>query len=451
MKKKIIKYVCQNCGYESPRWLGKCPNCEQWNTFLEEYIKSNVKSKISKSAVQTINLANLKSEEEPRITTSLMELNRVLGGGIVKGSVILLGGDPGIGKSTLMLQMMDNLKGKISLYITGEESLQQLKLRAERLNIKNNQNILLISETDLDLLIPVIVEKSPDVVVVDSIQTIYRSGLENLPGSFNQIRESTAILSHVAKEKNIPIFIIGHITKEGIIAGPKAIEHMVDTVLQFEGEQHHAYRILRCLKNRFGSTNEVGIFEMFEDGLHEVENPSQVFLSERKLGTTGSTVVASMEGSRPILVEVQALVTLSKFGMPQRNTTGFDYRRLSLLLAVLEKKIGIQLANHDVFVNIAGGLKIDEPAIDLGIAVSIISSLKDVPIESKTVLVGEIGLGGEVRTINKPERRIQEAEKLGFKRVILPKGNTKNLTKRLNIEIVGVDSVEETLKKLIIY
>lgn len=450
MKKRILKYICQNCGYESPRWLGKCPNCEKWNTFLEELSKIGSRKNIPKSEVHTIALADVKSEEEPRINTNLNELNRVLGGGIVKGSVILIGGDPGIGKSTLMLQMIDGLNEKISLYITGEESLQQLKLRAERLNIKNSKNIFLVAETDLDLLLQIIIEKAPDVVVVDSIQTIFRSGLENLPGSFNQIRESTALLSKVAKEKNIPVFIIGHITKEGIIAGPKAIEHMVDTVLQFEGEQHHAYRILRCHKNRFGSTNEVGIFEMFEDGLHEVGNPSEVFLSERKSGTAGSSVVASMEGSRPILVEVQALVTLSKFGMPQRNTTGFDYRRLSLLLAVLEKRVGIQLSTYDVFVNIAGGLKIDEPAIDLGIAVSIISSLRDIPVESKTVLIGEIGLGGEVRTVTKPERRIQEAEKLGFKRVVMPKENIKNLTRKLNIQVIGVDSIEETLEKLVI-
>lgn len=450
MKKLNVKYVCQFCGYESPRWLGKCPNCEQWNSFLEEISEPRTKKGAPKSNTKTIPLAEVDSQEEPRINTNLNELNRVLGGGIVKGSVILIGGDPGIGKSTLMLQMLDNLNEKISLYITGEESLRQLKLRAERLNIKDDRKILLVSETDLDLLIPIIKDKLPDVVIVDSIQTIYRSSLENLPGSINQIRESTSILTRIAKENNIPVFIVGHITKEGIIAGPKIIEHMVDTVLQFEGEQHHAYRILRCLKNRFGSTNEVGIFEMYENGLREVKNPSEVFLSERIPGTNGSSVVASMEGSRPILVEVQALVTQSKYGMPQRNTTGFDYRRLALLIAVLEKRVGVQISSYDVFVNIAGGLKIDEPAIDLGIAASIMSSLKEIPVEPKTVVIGEVGLAGEIRTVSQPEKRIQEAAKLGFKRIVLPSANKRNITKRSDIELIGVDTVSEAFERILV-
>ncbi len=450
MKKLNVKYICQNCGYESPRWLGKCPNCEKWNSFLEEISEPKIKRVSNKSIINTSFLAEVIPQEEPRINTKLIELDRVLGGGIVKGSVILIGGDPGIGKSTLMLQMLDNLNDKISLYITGEESLQQIKLRAERLKIKHNNNILIVSETDLELLIPIIIDKLPDVVVVDSIQTMYRSSLENFPGSINQIRESTSALSRIAKDKNIPIFIVGHITKEGIIAGPKIVEHMVDTVLQFEGEQHHAYRILRCLKNRFGSTNEVGIFEMHEEGLREVNNPSEVFISERIPGTTGSSIVASMEGSRPILVEVQALVSQSKYGMPQRNTTGFDYRRLTLLLAVLEKRVGVQISNYDVFVNIAGGLKIEEPAVDLGIATSIISSLREIPVEPKTVVIGEVGLGGEIRTINQPERRIQEAAKLGFKRVILPEANIKNLSRKINIELFGVAGISEALDKILV-
>jgi DNA repair protein RadA/Sms len=451
MAKTITKYICQACGYESPRWVGKCPNCEEWNTFAEEFTKSTkaTRGKSRGPVKELLPLARVKADEEPRIVSTINEFNRVLGGGIVKGSTILIGGDPGIGKSTLMLQMADSLKNKIILYVTGEESLQQLKLRSERLHITSGEKIFPVAETDLDSIGNLITSTTPDVVVVDSIQTMYRSEFESSPGSVGQVRESTAMLSRIAKDTGIPVFLIGHVTKEGVIAGPKVIEHMVDTVIQFEGERHHAFRILRCIKNRFGSTNEIGIFEMHDNGLGEVKNPSEVFLSERIFGASGSAVVSSIEGTRPLLIEVQALVSPTNYGMPQRNTTGFDYRRLTLLLAVLEKRVGVLLSTHDVFVNLVGGIKIDEPAIDLGIASAIVSSLRDTPIDSQTVAVGEVGLGGEIRAVNQPERRIQEAEKLGFNKVLIPKNNLRNIHKSLSTEIIGVETIDEALKILI--
>jgi DNA repair protein RadA/Sms len=341
------------------------------------------------------------------------------------------------------------LTAQTILYVSGEESVRQVKLRADRLKGGDAKHILLLAETNLDLILDVIERGTPDIVVVDSIQTMYRPGLESAPGSVSQVRESTALLLRAAKTKNIPVFIIGHVTKEGVIAGPRVIEHMVDTVLQFEGEAHYSYRILRALKNRFGSTNEIGIFEMREEGLREVKNPSEVFLSERHYGISGSTVVASIEGSRPILVEVQALVTATNYGLPQRNSTGFDFRRLALLLAVLEKRMGMNLGQQDVFVNIAGGLKIDEPAVDLGIAVSIASSLRDVPVDSSSIAIGEIGLGGEIRTISQVERRVQEAAKLGFKKIVVPQNNLKGLKTNGEIEVIGVDRIEKAIKELI--
>lgn len=448
MTKSTIKYICQVCGYESPRWLGKCPNCSEWNTFAEEYIEKREKNVVFSKKKELLPLSKVSPEQEPKLITSNAELNRVLGGGIVKGTVILIGGDPGIGKSTLMLQMADGLNNKNVLYITGEESINQIKLRSERLQIKNKERIFTVAETDLDQLIPIVETNSPDLVIVDSIQTVFRSTIDNSPGSVTQMRESTSALLKIAKEKNIPIFIIGHITKEGIIAGPKVIEHMVDTVLQFEGDQNNAYRILRCLKNRFGSTNEIGIFEMHDKGLSEVKNPSEVFLSSRILGNSGSTVVASMEGTRPLLIEVQALVSPTKYGIPQRNSTGINYRRLTLLLAVLEKKAAVCLSENDVFVNIAGGLKIDEPAIDLGVAASIVSSLKNISLDPKLVIIGEIGLGGEIRSVNYPERRIRESEKLGFTRMIIPKANLRNLGKRSKLDIIGVETINDALDQL---
>lgn len=391
----------------------------------------------------------MEREDVPRIATKIDEFDRVLGGGLVPGSLILLGGDPGIGKSTLMMQMALALKDCVILYVTGEESVRQIKLRADRLESHGAKHILLLAETNLDLVLDVLERDIPDLIIVDSIQTMYRPGLESAPGTVSQMRESTALLLRLAKTRNVPIFVVGHVTKEGVIAGPKVIEHMVDTVLQFEGEAHYSYRILRALKNRFGSTNEIGIFEMQESGLREVSNASEVFLSQRHYGSSGSSVVASIEGSRPILVEVQALVTTTSYGLPQRNSTGFDFRRLALLLAVLEKRVGLSLGQNDVFVNIAGGIRIDEPAVDLGIAVSITSSLRDVPVDSTSVVVGEIGLGGEIRTVGQIEKRVQEAAKLGFKRIIVPQNNLKSLKTQGHIEIVGVDKIEKAIEELI--
>jgi DNA repair protein RadA/Sms len=451
MARLLTKYVCQSCGYVSPRWIGKCPNCDSWNTFVEEAatpLRASRKTGTA-SRLEPIALTDIDAEQTPRMKTGLAEFDRVLGGGLVPGSLILVGGDPGIGKSTLMMQMALRLSPAVVLYVTGEESAQQTKLRAERLQSSNAAKILVLAETNLDLILDVIERGSPDLVIVDSIQTMYRPGLESAPGSVSQVRESTALLLRLAKTRNVPVFVVGHVTKDGMIAGPRVIEHMVDTVLQFEGEAHYSYRILRALKNRFGSTNEIGIFEMQEDGLREVQNPSEIFLSERRYGISGTTVVASMEGTRPILVEVQALVSTTNYGMPQRTTTGFDYRRLSLLLAVLEKRVGMNLGNFDVFVNIAGGIKVDEPAVDLGIASSIASSLRDVPVDSGSVAVGEIGLGGEIRTIGPIEKRVQEAAKLGFKRIVIPENNLKGIKQNGGIEIVGVDRIEKAMEILL--
>jgi DNA repair protein RadA/Sms len=452
MARILTKYVCQSCGYVSPRWVGKCPNCSEWNTFVEEAqqpLRASRKPAGASSKIEAVPLADIEREDVPRIKTNIDEFDRVLGGGLVPGSLVLLGGDPGIGKSTLMMQMALELRDQVVLYVTGEESVRQIKLRAERLESPKAPNILLLAETNLDLILDVLERDIPDFLIVDSIQTMYRPGLESAPGSVSQMRESTALLLRFAKTRNVPIFVVGHVTKEGIIAGPKVIEHMVDTVLQFEGEAHYSYRILRALKNRFGSTNEIGIFEMQEQGLREVKNASEVFLSQRHYGSSGSTVVASIEGSRPILVEVQALVTSTSYGLPQRNSTGFDYRRLALLLAVLEKRVGLNLGQSDVFVNIAGGIKIDEPAVDMGIAVSITSSLRDVPVDSTSVAVGEIGLGGEIRTVGQIEKRVQEAAKLGFKRIIVPQNNLKSLKIQGEIEVVGVDRIEKAIEELV--
>ena len=451
MSRVLTKYVCQSCGYVSPRWIGKCPNCSEWNSFIEETsrpVKLARKVGVS-SKIEPVSFEQIEKDEIPRFKTSLNEFDRVLGGGLVPGSLVLLGGDPGIGKSTLMMQMAISLKNQAILYITGEESVRQIKLRAERLQASNAKNILLLAETNLDLILDVIESGSPELVIIDSIQTMYRPGLESSPGSVSQVRESAALLLRLAKTRGIPIILVGHVTKEGMIAGPKVIEHMVDTVLQFEGEAHHAYRILRALKNRFGSTNEIGIFEMHENGLQEVTNPSEIFLSERQYGSSGSTVVASIEGSRPILIEVQALVTPTSYGLPQRTSTGFDLRRLALLLAVLEKRVGLNLGQQDVFVNIAGGIRIDEPAVDLGIATSITSSLRDVPVDSSSVAVGEIGLGGEIRTIGQIEKRIHEATKLGFKRIVIPQNNLRNYKQSGGIEIIGVDKIEKAIEVLL--
>ena len=451
MSKQSSKYVCQLCGYVSPRWTGKCPNCSEWNTFVEEAptpLKLVRKSGGIASKLNAVPLNEIDSVSDVRFVTGLAEFDRVLGGGIVTGSVILLGGDPGIGKSTLMMQVALHLKEKVVLYITGEESPKQVKLRAERLGTATN-NFQLLAETNLETITDVIERAMPDLVIIDSIQTLFNPNLESAPGSVGQVRESTGMLTRIAKAKNIPIILIGHVTKEGAIAGPRVIEHMVDAVLQFEGEKHYAYRILRGIKNRFGSTNEIGIFEMHDTGLREVLNPSEIFLSERSYGSSGAAIVASLEGTRPILIEVQALVTTSNYGMPQRTSTGFDLRRLQMLLAVLDKRVGINTGTHDVFVNIAGGIRIDEPAADLGIATAIVSSLRDIPVDSQTVAIGEIGLGGEIRTIAHCDKRVQEAAKLGFKTIVVPKTNAKKMKSTKEITIIGVESIQEAIKHLV--
>jgi DNA repair protein RadA/Sms len=448
--------VCQSCAYESPRWVGKCPNCGEWNTFVEELTDRTAPSKAKRSALITsisapTPLTEVQTTVEPRHSTGIPELDRVLGGGIVAGSVVLIGGDPGIGKSTLMMQMAASLPSQLVLYITGEESLTQIKLRSERLEVKPSRNLLLLAETNLHLINTILDNHAPDLIIVDSIQTMYRPEMESPPGTVGQVREATALFNRLAKTKNIPAFLIGHVTKDGLLAGPKVIEHMVDTVLHFEGEQHYTYRILRALKNRFGSTNEIGIFEMHDTGLREVSNPSEVFLAHRTYGASGSAVVASMEGTRPLLLEVQALVTPTSYGIPQRTATGFDARRLQMLLAVLEKRVGLHVGQYDVFVNVAGGVKALEPAIDLGMALAIVSSIKDVPVDAQAVAIGEIGLGGEIRTINHIERRIAEARKLGFRRVIIPTNNLKGMKTNGGIEVVEVATVEEAIETVFGY
>jgi DNA repair protein RadA/Sms len=448
MSKTRIKYICSNCGYESLKWLGKCPECDSWNTFNEEIVETNKRKPIlSKVKINIKKISEIDGSEENRIKTKMEEFDRVLGGGFMPGSVILLGGDPGIGKSTLAMQAASQINNNI-LYVTGEESAIQIKTRAARLGIQSD-NFYILPETDLNTILVSINSLSPALVIIDSIQTMYRSELDNSPGTITQIRECTSFLMETAKKNNISMLIVGHITKEGFIAGPKVLEHMVDTVIQFEGESHHAFRILRAQKNRFGNTNEIGIFEMHENGLTEVKNPSKLFLSDRNKEIPGSAITSSIEGTRPILLEVQALVTPSNFGNPQRVATGFDYRRLSILLAVLEKRAGYRLSANNVFLNMAGGVKIDEPAVDLAVCCSIASSLLDKVVDNKTVLIGEVGLGGEVRGVNHIEKRIQEAEKLGFQKAIIPYNNTQGLQNYASIKVMGAESLTESIDKVI--
>jgi DNA repair protein RadA/Sms len=446
MSKTRIKYICSNCGYESLRWLGKCPECDSWNTFTEELVevKKNRSSAIVDRSASVFTINEIPADEEERIKTNITEFDRVLGGGIIPGSVILLGGDPGIGKSTLAMQAASKINEKV-LYVTGEESAKQVKIRASRLKI-NSPNFYVLAETNIESILRVINDLHPSLVIIDSIQTMERSDLNNSPGTVTQIRECTSFLMEEAKKQQFSVMVIGHVTKEGIIAGPKVLEHMVDTVIQFEGETNHSYRILRAQKNRFGSTNEIGIFEMHEDGLSEVKNPSEIFLSSHSTPISGSAITSAVEGTRPILLEVQALVTPSHFGNPQRVTTGFDYRRLSILLAVLEKRAKLRLSAANVFLNIAGGVRIIEPAIDLAVCCSVASSLQDQVIDNSAVLIGEIGLGGEVRSVSFIEKRIQEAEKLCFKKIIIPKNNFKELKKNSSIEIISAETLAECLQ-----
>ncbi len=448
MSKTKIKYICSNCGYESVRWIGKCPECESWNSFTEEIVETSPrKANIAKSRFTYNKILDISANEDDRIKTGITEFDRVLGGGIMPGSVILLGGDPGIGKSTIAMQAAASIKEKV-LYVTGEESEKQIKLRSSRLKVKSD-SFFVQAETELSNILGAIKEIAPSVVIIDSIQTTYRSELENSPGTITQIRECAAMLMEEAKKNHYSVIIIGHVTKEGMIAGPKILEHMVDTVLQFEGESNHSFRILRAQKNRFGSTNEIGVFEMREDGLREVTNPSELFLSEREKQTPGSVVTSSVEGSRPILLEVQALVTPSNFGYPQRVSNGFDQKRLSILLAVLEKRAGVRASVNNVFVNVAGGIRVIEPAVDLAVCVSIASSLSDKVVDNQTIIIGEVGLGGEIRSVGHIEKRIQEAQKLGFKSAIIPAGNLKGIKLSDAIKVIAVDNVKDAIIKLL--
>jgi DNA repair protein RadA/Sms len=443
-------YTCQNCGYQSAKWLGKCPDCNSWNTLAEEIaLKTGPAAAAAMPATAPLPISEVSGEAEKRLSCGISEFDRVLGGGIVAGSLVLIGGDPGIGKSTLLLQATDHLAKTVGsvLYVSGEESAQQIRLRGSRMGV-NADKLFVLTETALEKIITHVHRLKPQVLVVDSIQTIFTSALESAPGSVSQVRETAGRFMMLAKGSGIPVFLVGHVTKDGSIAGPRVLEHMVDTVLYFEGDAGHPFRILRAVKNRFGSTNEIGVFEMKEGGLCEVKNPSELFLAERPLGVSGSVVVATLEGSRPLLVELQALVSTSPLGMPRRTTIGVDHNRLALLVAVLEKKVGLNLAGHDIFLNVAGGVKLNEPAADLGMVVAVASSHLDKSVDPQTLLLGEVGLAGEVRGITQPEIRVREAAKLGFSRCLLPAGNLKQV-KVKGMELIGVRSVEEALERIL--
>lgn len=448
-KDKKTVYFCQNCGYESGKWMGQCPGCRQWNTFVEEVVsakQSTAKDTVRRVSRTPVKLSEIDLEAEKRILTGICELDRVLGGGIVPGSLTLVGGDPGIGKSTLLLQAMKCLsdRGISVLYISGEESLRQIKMRAVRIG-KFTELLKLMCETNLDAIRDTIEKENPQAVVIDSIQTMYNEEVSSSPGSVSQVRESTGVLLKIAKGQGIPIFIVGHVTKDGNVAGPRVLEHMVDTVLYFEGDRHASYRILRAVKNRFGSTNEIGVFEMQQEGLREVSNPSEFMLDGRPEGAAGSVVSCSMEGSRPILIEIQALVCRSNFGIPRRTANGTDFNRVNLLMAVLEKRARMNLSSSDAYVNIAGGIKMTEPAVDLGILLAVASSQKDIVINEKTVVFGEVGLSGEVRSVSMAEQRVLEAKKLGFQTVILPAVCMRTVSKITGIELVPVANVRDAI------
>jgi DNA repair protein RadA/Sms len=452
MSKIKTAYFCQNCGYEAPKWLGKCPSCSEWNTFTEEIISTSSKSSIvafstsnKKSVPQT--LQNIQSQDFPRITFKDQEVNRVLGGGLVPGSLILFGGEPGIGKSTLILQLAIKENKLRFLYVSGEESEQQIKMRAERIGLSNSECFIL-TETNVLNIFEQTKILNPEIIVIDSIQTIYHPSIESSPGSISQIKECTSQLLRYAKESNTPIFIIGHITKEGSLAGPKVLEHMVDTVMQLEGDRNHVYRLLRTIKNRFGSTNELGIYEMIGNGLREVDNPSEILISDNNDNLSGISIAASLEGNRPILIEVQALVSTAAYGTPQRSSTGFDSKRLNMLLAVMEKRCGFKLGAKDVFLNITGGIKVDDPAIDLAVVAAVLSSNTDISIDKKITLAAEIGLSGEVRPVSRIDQRIREAEKLGYNKIILSKSNKNIEQKNYKIELVKCSKMEEVVKAL---
>lgn len=453
MAKTKTAYVCTNCGNDSPKWLGKCPVCGEWNTYVEEIISKD--TNLSKGGLHIFDtpkakpllLKEVQTGEEPRIDLHDGELNRVLGGGLVPGSLVLLGGEPGIGKSTLILQTVLGLQNIKTLYVSGEESARQLKLRADRIN-SNSENCFIVCETNLEQIFVHIQNLKPDFVVIDSIQTVFTDAVESSPGSVSQVRECSAAILKFAKETGTPVVLIGHINKEGSIAGPKVLEHIVDTVLQFEGDQHYMYRILRSIKNRFGSTAELGIYEMRQNGLREVSNPSELLLTQNHEGLSGVSIAAAIEGIRPFLIETQSLVSTAAYGTPQRSATGFDLRRMNMLLAVLEKRAGFKLIQKDVFLNIAGGLRVNDPGMDLSVISAVLSSSLDISIEKHVCMTGEVGLSGEIRPVNRIEQRILEAEKLGFSKILIPQNNLKGFTSKVNIEITQVRKVEEAFRQL---
>lgn len=455
MAKEKTVYICSNCGQESPKWIGKCPACGEWNTYVEQLVHKEpagrkLSNSFSNEHTRPVCIQEIETSEEPRIDMHDGELNRVLGGGLVPGSLVLLGGEPGIGKSTLIMQTALKLAGKRVLYVSGEESARQLKLRADRLSQQSQSECLILCETSLEQILTHIKNTRPDLVIIDSIQTISTENVDSSPGSITQVRECSTSILRFAKESHIPVILIGHINKEGIIAGPKVLEHIVDTVLQFEGDQQYMYRILRSIKNRFGSTAELGIYEMRQDGLRQVDNPSELLLSQDHEGMSGISIASAIEGMRPFLIETQALVSSAVYGTPQRSATGFDTRRMNMLLAVLEKRVGFKLAQKDVFLNIAGGLRVNDPAIDLAVISAVLSSNMDIAIDKGICMAGEVGLSGEIRSVNRIEQRIREAEKLGFDRFILPKHNLQGLDlKNLNIELIPVRKVEEAFRILV--
>ncbi len=450
MATKSSMFFCKECGYESSKWMGQCPGCREWNTFVEEPVTKKGNTYTKKSSVgnkEPSKLSQISLEREGRLTTGIEEFDRVLGGGIVSGSLVLVGGDPGIGKSTLLLQVCKKLanKEKHILYVSGEESLKQIKLRANRIG-EIGDSFSLLCETDLDIIEEVIRRYKPEIVVIDSIQTMFKSEISSAPGSVSQVRESTNTLMQLAKGLSISIFVVGHVTKEGVVAGPRVLEHMVDTVLYFEGDRHAAYRVLRGVKNRFGSTNEIGVFEMMENGLKEVKNPSEFMLMGRPENASGSVITCSVEGTRPILLEIQALVSRTNFGFPKRTANGTDYNRVNLLMAVLEKRANLQIGDCDAYVNITGGLKVNEPALDLGILMAVVSSYKNRAIDPEMVVFGEIGLSGEIRSVSNIEQRITECEKLGFTSCILPKTSIANVTKKTKMKLIGVSDIGEAIR-----
>lgn len=453
MPKAKTIFFCQNCGFESSKWMGQCPACKEWNSFAEEPQASTKKTaagNVRKDVPQPKTLSEIEMNQAARMGTGMGELDRVLGGGIVQGSLVLVGGDPGIGKSTLLLQVCRNLSdaGKKVLYISGEESLQQIRLRAERMG-SFTEHLLILCETDLQAIRETITRLQPQVVVIDSIQTMYNESVSSAPGSVSQVRESTGVLMQIAKTQNITIFIVGHVTKEGVVAGPRVLEHMVDTVLYFEGDRYASYRILRGVKNRFGSTNEIGVFEMRGSGLAEVTNPSEYMLEGKPQDASGSIVACTMEGTRPVLLEVQALVCQSNLAFPRRTADGTDLNRVNLLMAVLEKRAGLRVSSCDAYINIAGGIRMNEPALDLGIVLAVASSMKDVPIDEKTIAFGEVGLSGEVRSVTMPEQRVREAKKLGFDTVILPMSCMKQAARVDGIHLTGVRNVREAIQAIL--